>query len=507
MAKLLDGTRIYGTANVDTQVNVGANVVINTSVVFVGNSSVNVSVNSTIFSGTANNANYIKANNGIISNATGVYVNGNNGLITNSTGVHVRSNNGIIANSTGTFVNGNTGLVVNSTGVFVNATYINTISSNSSTYANSSVSNTFTVGTSAYFVSNGNFGVGTSSPDARFAVSGTANISGNVAIAGITTLSANLILGSSGLSSNGSFGTAGHVLHSNGTATYWAADDNSGGTVTSVATGNGLTGGTISTTGTVSVLANNGIVANSTGTFVNANNGLISNATGVFVNSNNGIVANSTGVFVNANSGLVVNSTGVFVNPNNGIIANSTGVFVNANTGLVVNSTGLFVNSTYINTISSNSATYANSSVSNTFTVGTAAYFVTNGNFGIANSVPVHKLRVDGTISLSGGIHANGSLGSDGQVLTSNGSVAYWATASGGGSLSTYSANVGNGTSNSFTITHNLNSNSLLFTTREISTGYIVYPDIKQTTTNACLLEFASNPTANQYVILVVKVA
>ena len=53
---------------------------------------------------------------------------------------------------------------------------------------------------------------------------GIANVSGNVAIGGITTLTANVILGSSGLSANGGFGTAGQLLNSNGTATYWAAD-------------------------------------------------------------------------------------------------------------------------------------------------------------------------------------------------------------------------------------------------------------------------------------------
>ena len=116
----------------------------------------------------------------------------------------------------------------------------------------------------------GNVGISNTSPDARLTVTGTANVSGNVAIGGVTTFNANIILGSSGVSANGGFGTAGHVLHSNGSATYWAADDNSGGTVTSVDTGNGMTGGSITTTGTVSVLANTGIVANSTGTFVNA---------------------------------------------------------------------------------------------------------------------------------------------------------------------------------------------------------------------------------------------
>jgi hypothetical protein len=42
---------------------------------------------------------------------------------------------------------------------------------------------------------------------------------------------------------------------------------------------------------------------------------------------------------------------------NSGIIANSSGVFVNANTGIVVNTAGVFVDSVYIGTLTSNNAT------------------------------------------------------------------------------------------------------------------------------------------------------
>ena len=89
--------------------------------------------------------------------------------------------------------------------------------------------------------------------------------------------------------------------------------------------------------------------------------------------------------------------------------------------------------------ISSNltvSGTFTNY-VSNSVTIGTAAYHVANGNFGISNSTPADKLSINGTTyhggnvilgssSLTVGLQANGSYGSAGQVLTSNGSAVYW---------------------------------------------------------------------------------
>ena len=53
MAKLLSGTRIYGTANVDTQINVGANVVLTTTNISVGNSTVNASIGATAITSNA----------------------------------------------------------------------------------------------------------------------------------------------------------------------------------------------------------------------------------------------------------------------------------------------------------------------------------------------------------------------------------------------------------------------------------------------------------------------
>ncbi len=202
-------------------------------------------------------------------------------------------------------------------------------------------------------------------------------LSGNITFSSNTTYSGSVII------ANGSFGANGTVIYSNGTGMYW-------GSIPTV-TGNS---GIIANNDGVFVNANNGLVANSTGLFVLANSGMTVNSTGIFVNANNGLVANSTGVFVAANNGLTVNSTGVFVLANNGVSTNSTGVFVTAGTGTVVNATGVHVNAAYINTISSNSATYANASISNTFTVGTSAYFVSNGNVGLGTSSPSYDLDV-----------------------------------------------------------------------------------------------------------------
>lgn len=107
-----------------------------------------------------------------------------------------------------------------------------------------------------------------------------------------------------------------------------------GNYVASLASGNGLTGGAAGSEGAALTLA------------VVANSGLVSNSTGVFVLANNGISANSTGVFAVAGVGHVVNSTGIHVLANNGIVANSTGVFVNPGSTVTVNATGVHVNST-----------------------------------------------------------------------------------------------------------------------------------------------------------------
>ena len=85
--------------------------------------------------------------------------------------------------------------------------------------------------------------------------------------------------------------------------------------------------------------------------------------------------------------------------------ANTTGVyatFMNSKTegNLNVNNATTAYSKTEGN-LNVNSALYANASITNTFTVGTGTYFVSNGNVGVGNTTPGHKLAVQRASGLS----------------------------------------------------------------------------------------------------------
>ena len=224
-----------------------------------------------------------------------------------------------------------------------------------------------------------------------------------------------------GLWANGSVGTAGHTLHSNASSVYWAADAG----ITSVATGNGLIGGTITTTGTVSALANSGITANATGLFVTPGTGTVVNATGVHVNSTyigsllplyNGVVNGSS---FTVSTSTIANATGVYTGIVNGsshtagatgagtggTIANVTTIFVGNNTiNSVLTSAGLNVNgATVVNSSVVNAAAHT---ISTTFIANTTGVYHTGtmnaashtvGTSTIANATGVYTGIVNGS--------------------------------------------------------------------------------------------------------------
>jgi hypothetical protein len=304
---------VTGSANVTIAVNVGANVTANTtaikvgsnviansSTLFIGNSTVNTTISSTELKVgnsalntliTSNNLTLggdITANGGIgvagevlrtdgsgkvywgpaVTSEDGTITDviAGNGLSESGTTevtVSVKANNGITANTTGTFVRANTGLVANATGLFVNASYIATISANNAAYLGDQLP--------AYYTNATNISTGTLAVAQGGTGVTTANGTGSVIRQSNAVFLANTTI--TRLVANDSLGTSGYVLTSNGNGIYWSEVVSGGGgtgDITGVTAGSGLTGGAASGDATLSVLANSGIIANSTGTFVDA---------------------------------------------------------------------------------------------------------------------------------------------------------------------------------------------------------------------------------------------
>lgn len=294
------------------------------------------------------------------------------------------------------------------------------------------------------------------------------------------------------LIANGSSGTAGQVLHSNGTAIYWAADDvnvnttydllavanteaNKGiirlkdvnnanddvyvtgaggvvvssnashivitgqsGDITGVNAGDGLTGTTTSGEAVLSVLANTGIIANATGTYVNAayiatiasNSSNFANlatyvSTGTTTNAFN--VGTGTYFLANGNVGMGVSTTPYKLYVNSGS-STTTSIFKSSGS------------SAFIGIENSGQIVYYGSDSTGSFLIQTpgnsfATKFIvsSSGNVGIGNTALTDKLSVNGTsyfganVTLTAALIANSSAGSAGQVLHSNGSATYWA--------------------------------------------------------------------------------
>lgn len=413
------------TAN-STRVALGSNVVINTSSISVsnslsnvritessiviGNTVANVTVNSTSFTGTANNTSFVGTtaaaavvNSSQLSANLANYVTTTNlsqNLVNYQTTAGLSANVATLTANNTSFVGSNPAAALVNTAQFsANLANYQTTAGLSANVATLTANNTTFVGSVpvANIVSNAQLqsnlanyqtSAGLSANVARLSANNatflnglaatfylnasnindgtlawarapvnTVNTTGSFTFTGVqtfngnTTFNANVNLGTIGLIANGSLGSAGQVLHTNGSSTYWAVDDQG---VTSVATGNGMTGGTITTTGTVSILANAGIVANSTGTFVNT----------AYIGT---LTANNTSFVGNNPAAAVVNTAQLALYaPLSG--ATFTGV-VTFNANVVLGSRGL---------------------------------------------------------------SSNGSFGTSGQVLYSNGSATYWANAVGG---------------------------------------------------------------------------
>jgi len=227
-------------------------------------------------------------------------------------------------------------------------------------------------------------------------ITGFANVSTTLQVGGISTFNGNVVLGSSGLSANGGFGTATHVLHSNGTAAYWAADDNTtydlvavantavnagllrladvnnsndtvtftgsgtstvssnathliinsadqfSGTVTSIVAANGLNGGTITSTGTMSVLGGSTLTVNSVGAHVNSALSITSLTLAGAASGVTTLAAGNTTITGFANVSTSVNSALLTVGTS--FIANTTATTITDTGGVATSNRALLVN-------------------------------------------------------------------------------------------------------------------------------------------------------------------
>jgi hypothetical protein len=184
------------TISIGTALNVGANVSMNTTAFSVGNSTVNIVANSSTISGGANatfnvvSATSISGNGSSITSVNAGTVGGNSASdlrgYSNTTAATAYSNAVSYANTiSGTAYSNAVSYAVSIAGTaYSNAVAAIAVSTaNATTYilgGGSVTTNTFTVGTAAYHVANGNFGVGTSAPGYTLDVNGTANISGAI---------------------------------------------------------------------------------------------------------------------------------------------------------------------------------------------------------------------------------------------------------------------------------------------------------------------------------------
>ena len=533
-------------------------IIANTSQVFVGNTTVNVYLNTV----------GLNVNNATIANTIGVYTGTVNAAVHSIGTTMVANNSGIFfptgnivsssVNTTFGYVNGfirvanTTGNVNILPGLYsINATGV--VNASSYTIGANLVANTIGIyhtGTvnAASHTTGGGYGTATGGATVNSTVialgnssvngfitansttsyyTGTAYVAASIPLitSNVEVRTANITINATaGIIANGSIGAAGQALFSNASSVYWGA----------------ITSGAIAAPGsdTYVLYNDNGAIAATVGLKFNKVSNTITigsasvnatvNSTVYTGTANNasylgGTIASS---YAKSADATYIGTTSIALNRSsasqtlNGVSidgsANST-TYIVANTGLVSNATGVYVNAAYINTISSNSTNFvgtvsAANVVSNTQLSGNLSLYVqttglnsnvsalgymnTSSNYTITG---VHTYNAN--VALTTPLIANSSAGTRGHVLYSNGTTgsAYWAAVSAVAGSDTQvqfndGGSVSNGSAN-FTFTK---SNSTLTVNGPI-TGGAISGTSGTFTSGVAAIETAGNYTFRAY--------
>lgn len=242
------------------------------------------------------------------------------------------------------------------------------------------------------------------------------------------------------LSANGALGSANQVLRTDAAGTAYWSDDL--GDISSVTAGDGLNGGGSVGDITIDVGAGVGIFVNASAVGVLANNGIIANTTGTWVDPANGVYVDASGVGVLANNGIVSNTSGTWAKAANGISVDASGINVVGNTGVTVTADGVFIgqpvattsNVTFANVVTTDLSVKGNTvlgdSTSDKLTlnarVDTAIVPTTNNAYDLGSNalrwsnVYANSLTISTTASFGGNVAIIGDLTVTGNVTTVN---------------------------------------------------------------------------------------